>query len=386
MEQTNPGPLDSPAEIRVLESIAEVDPEAWNRLAGAQPFLRHAFLLALEQAGCVSPRAGWIPRFITLWDNDGLTGALPLYVKHHSYGEYVFDWAWADAYQRHGLRYYPKLLSAIPFTPVPGSRLLAKAPENRVLLISAALALAKELGVSSFHCLFPCKEQMEALAAQGLMIRSGLQFHWQNRGYRDFDDYLAAMSHDKRKKIKQERRKVAEADISLRVLEGMEIQTAHWEFFNHCYQNTYRQHHSTPYLNLDFFFRIGAAMPENIVLVLAERGGVPIASALNFRDDRNLYGRYWGAVEYHPGLHFETCYYRAIQYSIETGLETFEGGAQGEHKLARGFLPVETWSAHWLAHPEFSRAVENFLEREAQGMHQYIDELRDNSPFKNPVS
>ncbi len=310
---------------------------------------------------------------------------MPLYLKHDSYGEFVFDWAWADAYERHGLRYYPKLVAAVPFTPVSGRRLLADSAPQRALLLAHALNLARQMGGSSLHCLFPERSQAEEMAAQGMLLRSGFQFHWINGGYRDFDAYLAAMSHDKRKKIKQERRKVQEPGITFRHLSGREIDETLWAFFERCYGNTYRQHHSPPYLNLDFFLRIAAAMPDSLLLVLALRDGQPIAAALNFLGPRTLYGRYWGATEPWPGLHFETCYYQAIEYCIENGLAVFEGGAQGEHKLARGFLPTPTWSAHWLAHPEFARAVEEFLAREEKGVARHMDELNESNPFKRPT-
>ena len=370
------------ADIRILDSLAEVDAGQWNALAGSQPFLRHEFLKALEDTGCVGARAGWLPQFVTLWRDGRLIGAMPLYLKHHSYGEYVFDWAWADAYQRHGLRYYPKLVGAIPFTPVTGPRLLGDSPQTRALLLSAALDLAKKLGASSLHCLFPTEAQALEMQEQGMLLRSGLQFHWQNHGYADFDAYLAAMSHDKRKKIKQERRRVRDAGITFEHTVGRDASAEQWAFFEACYRNTYRQHRSTPYLNLDFFLRIGAALPDNILLITAYREGQSIAAALNLFDQERFYGRYWGATEYAPGLHFETCYYQALEFCIAHNIRVFEGGAQGEHKLARGFLAVPTWSAHWLAHPEFAKAVEDFLAREAQGVAQYLDELNEGSPFK----
>lgn len=369
--------------IRVLESLSEVPADQWNRLAGSQPFLRHEFLFGLEQTGCVSATEGWLPRHITLWQGEQLVGAMPLYLKLHSWGEFVFDWAWAEAYKRHGLDYYPKLVCSVPFTPVPGLRLLAESAADRALLARTALALAQESGVSSLHCLFPPETQARELASLGMMLRHGVQFHWLNQGFADFDAYLGAMSHAKRKKIKQERRKVSDAGIVFEKLTGAAITPAHWEFFHTCYADTYREHHSPPHLNLEFFRHLGATLADNTLLIIAYRAGQPIAGALNFFDEERLYGRHWGAIEYHPALHFEACYYQAIEFCIERGLQIFEGGAQGEHKLARGFLPVETWSAHWLAQPEFSRAVEQFLSREAQGMAQYVDELNERVPFKS---
>jgi predicted N-acyltransferase len=366
----------------IADSLAEIDPAEWNALVGEQPFLRHEFLHALETTGCVGGRTGWLPQHLVLRRHGRLQAALPLYIKHHSYGEYVFDWAWADAYARHGLRYYPKLVSAVPFTPVTGARLLGGSAEDRARLVSAAVELAQTLGASSWHCLFPSEIEAREIASQGLLVRTGVQFHWRNEGYATFDDYLATMSHDKRKKIKQERRKVREAGVVFEHRVGAEISDAEWEFFDRCYQGTYRAHHSTPYLNLAFFKELGRLLGDRCLLVTGYREGEPIATALNIFDDEALYGRYWGATQFVPGLHFETCYYQAIEFCIARGLSRFEGGAQGEHKLARGLLPVKTWSVHWLAHPEFAQAVERFLAQESAGVADYIDELNDSSPFK----
>jgi uncharacterized protein len=351
--------------------------------------LSHEFFHALHQTGCATGDSGWLPQFVTLWDEaaskDGrpprLRAAMPLYLKSHSYGEYVFDWAWAEAYQRHGLAYYPKLLAAIPFSPVSGPRLLATGDAERAALLRAALALARN--ASSLHILFPQPAEAALMQAAGMMLRSGVQFHWNNPGYASFEDFLAHLSRDKRKKIRQERRRVSEAGVSFRRLRGGEIGEDDWVFFARCYNRTYREHHSTPYLNLEFFRRLGQTLPQHVLLIVAERGDRPIASALNLYSQETLYGRYWGALEYLPCLHFETCYYQALEFCIEQNIGVFEGGAQGEHKLARGFLPVKTQSAHWLAHPEFSDAVERFLEREHQGIARYVDELNERSPFKS---
>jgi predicted N-acyltransferase len=368
---------------RILSSLDDVAPAAWDALAGSSPFLRHAFLHGLEQCGCVAADTGWTPRHVTLWDGERLQGAMPLYLKDHSYGEYVFDWGWAEAYQRHGVRYYPKLLCAVPFTPATGPRLLAPSPELRRRLLDVALAVAAEQRASSLHILLPPQAEAHELEARGLMLRASVQFHWHNPGYRDFDDFLAGMNHDKRKKIKQERRRVRDAGIVFRRVSGGEASEADWDFFMRCYQRTYRQHHSTPYLNRAFFRHLAQCMPANLMLVLGERGGRLVASALNVLGGATLYGRYWGASEFHSGLHFETCYYQAIELCIERGVAAFEGGAQGEHKLARGLLPVRTMSAHWLAHPQFAQAVERFLDREAQGIGHYLDELNEHTPFKS---
>jgi predicted N-acyltransferase len=372
--------------FRVFDSIAEIAPQDWNSLAGTQPFLQHAFLRALEDTGCATLETGWMPQHMTLWLGTYLVGALPMYVKHHSYGEYVFDWAWADAYERNGLDYYPKLLSAVPFTPVTGPRLLAENDDCRKLLVIAAVNYAKNAGLSSFHCLFPTEAERGIFEDAGLMIREGVQFHWTNPGYRTFNDYLAAMNHDKRKKVRQERRKVFDRRITFRHLTGAKIREQDWEFFTDCYVNTYRQHRSMPYLTLEFFIKLGRVMPDNILLIVAEQDGEDIASSLNIFDNETLYGRYWGAQQYLPGLHFETCYYQAIDFCIARGISVFEGGAQGEHKLARGLLPTPTYSAHWLAHPGFAGAIEEFLARETLHIRDYIDELNEHNPFKSPYT
>ena len=376
--------------LRVLDTLAEIAPTDWDAIVDASsgnPTLRHAFLQSMIEAGCTTPDTGWLPQFLTLWreieGRECLCGAVPLYLKTHSYGEYVFDWAWAEAYQRHGLDYYPKLLAAVPFTPCTGSRLIARTAADRKILIDGVINLARQNDVSSLHVLFPNATEHELLTDAGMMPRTSIQFHWRNERYRSFDDFLATMSHDKRKKLKQERRKVAEAGIRFRRMVGSEIMAADWDFFANCYGRTYREHLSTPYLNRKFFGLIGERMPENILLIVAERGGKPIASALNLWDESALYGRYWGTTEFHSGLHFETCYYQALEFCIERGVQVFEGGAQGQHKLARGFLPVKCHSAHWLKDARFAHAVEDFLQRESGGIEQYANDLEGSSPFKS---
>ncbi len=368
--------------IKVIEHLAEIPAAQWDALAEDNPFLKHAFLSALQETGCATPETGWHAQFITIWEDEQLIGGMPLYLKSHSYGEFIFDWAWADAYQRNGLHYYPKLVSAVPFVPATGPRLLAKSAEVRAQLVRAALELAQQPGISSLHLLFPYESQAKEMQQQGLMLRHSMQLHWRNDDYADFAAYLAGMRRDKRKKINQERRKVSDAGITFEHVRGEQITPGQWEFFMRCYERTHIQYRSPQPLNLEFFQRIGLSMPENILLVIAMREDQPIAAALNFYNRDTLYGRSWGALEYHPGLHFETCYYQAIDFCIKNKIALFEGGAQGEHKLARGFLPNTTWSAHWLAHPQFSKAVEEFLQREAGGVEQYMDELQDSSPFK----
>jgi len=370
----------------IASSLAEIGQAAWDGLVAAEadgnPFLSYAFLHALHESGSACPDTGWQPQFMTLYDGDVLAAAMPLYVKMHSYGEYVFDWAWADAYQRSGENYYPKLLSAIPFTPVTGTRLMARDDAARAALIEVLRGTQKASRVSSTHILYPPEAQARELEAAGFMLRSGVQFHWLNQGYRDFDEFLATLEKKKRKNIRAERRKVIDAGVTLRRVAGADTTEADWILFNRCYQRTYRAHHSTPYLNIDFFLRIWRTMPDQILLVIAERAGQPVAASLVIHNATTLYGRYWGELEHVPCLHFEAAYYQPLEFCIERKIAVFEGGAQGEHKMARGFLPTRTWSAHWLAHPGFSDAIERFLEREKGGIDDYIDELNDRNPFK----
>jgi uncharacterized protein len=371
---------------RIVSSLSDIGQPQWDALVAAQengnPFLSFAFLDALHEAGCASEDTGWQPQYLTLWRGERLEAALPLYVKSHSYGEYVFDWAWADAYRRNGLDYYPKLLSAIPFTPVSGSRLLAHDAAAQSALLQALCMLQQNSGLSSTHVLFPPEAQAHALESAGFMLRTGVQFHWLNQGYRDFEDFLDTLDRKKRKNIRAERRKVTDAGVSFRQMQGVSATEADWRFFKRCYDHTYAAHYSTPYLNLDFFLRLGVTMPQHLLLIVAERAGKPIASSLVVHDDRTLYGRYWGAIEEVPCLHFETAYYQPLEFCIAHRIACFEGGAQGEHKMARGFLPQKTWSAHWLAHPAFSDAIEHFLRQETGGIDAYIDELGERTPFK----
>jgi len=372
----------------VITRLAGVGRDDWNRVAGTgNPFLRHEFLAALEASGCTGGDSGWQARHLLLRDDAGaLLGAVPLYLKSHSYGEYVFDWAWADAYARAGLRYYPKLVAAVPFTPVTGPRLLIAPQVERdpvaSALIDGALELAEASASSSLHWLFTPPAECALLESRGLLRRVGYQFHWQNRGYRDFDDYLAGFAAAKRKKIRRERRQVREAGITLEVVRGAEAGAAHWNAFHAFYRDTVRKHGAIPYLNREFFHELGRQLPEAVVLILARHGDEWVAGALNLQGADTLYGRYWGGREGYHSLHFETCYYRAIEYCIDTGLARCEAGAQGEHKLARGFLPVPTYSAHWLRHPQFAHAVSDYLARERQGLELYLAELDGHSPFK----
>ncbi|PND36614.1 GNAT family N-acetyltransferase [Paucibacter aquatile] len=377
--------------IRVHSDLQELPLDAWNALlaeqAQATPFMRLEYLQALQQSGSATAATGWQAQFLSVWQGERLIAACPAYLKSHSYGEYVFDWAWADAYQRHGLDYYPKLLVAVPFTPVPGARLLAADGAARQLLLDALLTLARQQSLSSAHILFANEAEQSAASTGGWMTRNGVQFHWSNRSdtpYRDFEDFLASLQREKRKKILQEERKVREASVSFEARQGTEIQEADWDFFYRCYQLTYRAHHSRPYLTRDFFRLMAQRMPEHWLLFIARREGQAVAASLIALDPEQgvAFGRYWGATEAISCLHFEACYYQPLRWCIARGYQRFEGGAQGEHKMARGLMPVSTGSSHWLAHPDFSQAVAEFLGREGQAMHAYVNELELHQPFK----
>jgi uncharacterized protein len=381
--------------IRVVDDPRAIDPRAWNALLASQdaptPFMQHEYLAALHMSGSATPATGWRPNWLLLEAGGELHGACALYLKDHSYGEYVFDWAWADAYQRHGLAYYPKLLGAVPFTPVPGSRLLARDPSSRARLLQALLGLARASGLSSAHLLFLSESDRAACESAGWMLRGGVQFHWTNRDpepYADFSGFLAGLQRDKRKKIAQERRRVAEAGVAFEVVQGASIDATLWDFFHHCYTLTYRAHRSSPYLTRAFFAEMARSMSPNWLMFVALRAGQRVAASLIALDpqQRVAYGRYWGAVEHVPCLHFEACYYRPLAWCIEHGYRRFEGGAQGEHKMARGLMPVRTWSAHWIADRRFASAVDEFLQREGAGVEAYVDELNEHSPFRrSPV-
>ena len=378
--------------IRVIADPADIDAAQWNSLLAEQPaatpFMRHEYLCAMHHSGSASAKAGWVAQFLVVTESDALIAACPLYVKDHSYGEYVFDWAWADAYQRHGLHYYPKLLDAVPFTPVPGPRLLARDELGRRVLLRGMQQLAREAQMSSAHLLFLADADAAAARAEGWMMRSTVQFHWSNREpepYADLNDFLASMQREKRKKIQQERRRVSDAGVAFTASVGSDISDDDWDYFYRCYALTYRAHHSTPYLTRDFFARMATTMPENWLLFIARRDGERIAASLIGIDPiaKVAFGRYWGATEHVSCLHFDACYYQPLAWCIANGYARFEGGAQGEHKMARGLLPVQTWSAHWLAHPQFAQAVSDFLAREGEGMASYLDELTERMPFKS---
>ncbi|WP_137939059.1 GNAT family N-acetyltransferase [Chitinivorax sp. B] len=376
--------MSNNTEVRILESLNDVTADQWDTLVGSHPALCHAFLQAMHKSGAASPDTGWHPVYPSLWRSGILVGAMPLYIKTHSYGEYVFDWAWADAYERHGLHYYPKLLSAIPFTPIAGPRLLATTQVDRQHLLETALKLLEEdEQLSSLHVLFPDDYASPICQHYQGLQRDGIQFHWHNRAYADFDDFLACMSHDKRKKIHQDRKR-ALADIDyIECLQGEDISTADWAFFHRCYTHTYHMHRSAPYLGHKFFESIHDSMPSQSVMFVAYRHQQRIASSWCLRGQDVLFGRYWGAMEYVPCLHFELCYYQPIAFCIRQQLARFEGGTQGEHKLARGLLPVTTRSFHWLKRPQFNHAVADFLQQERDGIAIYLDDLNDRQPFRS---
>lgn len=406
--------------IRVLDSAKQIPSAQWNALLARQahptPFMRHEYLSALHDSGCASPATGWRPHFIVLLDESGnLQAGCPLYLKSHSRGEYVFDWGWAEAYARHGVRYYPKALVAVPFTPVTGTRLLASDDASRAALVHSLLEICRDQKLPSLHLLFGSTEDIAACERAGLMLRQTVQFHWNNLApatavdgaappdqlsspragmktehantrYTSFDHFLASLNQEKRKKIRQERRKVTQAGVSFRSLRGSHISTQDWDFFYQCYERTYLEHGNPPYLSRAFFQSMADTLPQHWVLFIAERSGHRIAASLIAVDDASettvAWGRYWGALERIDCLHFEACYYQPLQWCIEHGISRFEGGAQGEHKLARALLPVRTQSAHWLSHPEFSEAVENFLANESDGIAHYVNELENRSPVK----
>lgn len=377
---------------RVLASIDEVTAQAWNALVtGGLPFLRHEFLAALEHQHCVGADSGWTPCHLVLQDADGgLRAALPLYRKFHSWGEFVFDFAWAQAYARHGLEYYPKLVSAIPFTPAGGPRLLvrgaADAAAVRHELLEAVLEFAADQGMSSLHVLFAEQAAALELRAGGLLLRRDCQFHWHNRGFADYEAFLDTFTAEKRKKARRERRRVAEAGIEFSTLRGAQIEASDWRHIHALHTDTFMRHGHMPYLGLEFFLEISRTLPDSVVVQIARRGAAMVAAAICFRGADTLYGRYWGASEEHHSLHFETCYHQGIEYCIREGLHRFEPGTQGEHKVSRGFEPVLTWSAHWIAEQRFARAIATYLQHEASAVDAYAAQIAQHVPFKERVA
>ncbi|MDG2252159.1 MAG: GNAT family N-acetyltransferase [Methylophilaceae bacterium] len=346
------------------------------------PFLDIKFFLALEDSNSIGKDTGWIAFPIVAKNNNETVGFMPIFLKEHSYGEYVFDWSWAEAFHQHGLNYYPKMLCGIPFTPITGPRIIAQDIEVKKLLIKALEKILEDHGISSCHILFPDIDDHLLLNESGWLSRHGVQFKWQNKNYSNFDDFLITLTHNKRKKIKQERKKIKNSNIIITQKTGDKIKAEDINFFYECYCNTYRDHHSTPYLTNNFFLQILEVMPQKLLLIEAEFENKKVASAFNIIGKDTLYGRYWGALKYIPGLHFELCYYQGQEFCINEKLKFFEGGAQGEHKLARGFEPFSTYSNHYISNPEFKIAIEGFLKTESEKIHEYSSELDDRKPFK----
>lgn len=371
---------------RVIDKLEDVTEEAWNGLAGReQPFLRHEFLLALETTGCVGEEAGWYPRHLLFHAGNELVAAAPMYLKTHSYGEFVFDWAWAEAYARAGLDYYPKLVSAVPFTPATGPRILLADPENasiRRAVAAASLQVAEQLKASSVHWLFADDRDRDALEAAGLSLRAGFQFHWRNPGFRDFQDYLDSLRSKKRKQIRRERREAAGADLEIELLHGNQLSDTQCDAYHRLYSATYDRKWGYPSLSREFFRKTRRSLGDALIMILAKNRGRYVAGAHLFRGTKSLYGRNWGCSQYHRSLHFEMCYYRAIEYCIDNNLETFEAGAQGEHKLSRGFLPVMTYSAHGVLQSEFQRAIDDFTRRERIEIERHVGAMAAHSPFR----
>lgn len=377
--------------LDILDSLSDVASDAWNALlpADAGPFLRHEFLSTIEETHCVGGNTGWQVAHLLLREHKKLVGAMPLYLKQHSYGEFVFDWSWAQAYEQQGMQYFPKALCAIPFTPVQGSRILCAREDNKdevsQKIIAGLKTIVLQNNLSSAHVLFPYAAEARELKEQGFMLRDSVQFHWHNQGFQNFEQFLAALTMKRRKNIRREREQVAREGISFRHVSGAASTDQDWEFFYRCYANTYLEHQSSPYLSETFFKLWAQRLPENLHLIFAYRDQTPIAASLLVVDQiaSKAYGRYWGAIEHVPCLHFETAYYQAIEYCIQHQIQTFEGGAQGEHKMARGFLPTTIQSAHFIADPRFANAVKHFLDREHQGIGAYVDELAEHSPLKS---
>jgi predicted N-acyltransferase len=375
--------------VRIASSIDEVAPSDWDACAGSglYPYNSHAFLAALENSGSATQATGWLPQHLLLEEPNGsLLGCMPCYLKSHSQGEYVFDHGWADAYLRAGGRYYPKLQAAIPFTPITGKRLLVRqdagAREHEAILLQAAMQITDRLGVSSLHVTFPTKAEWELAGELGFLKRTDQQFHWQNQNYRSFDDFLACLASRKRKTIRKERRGALQAGIEIEWVTGRDLTEAHLDTFFAFYMDTGSRKWGSPYLTRACFTLLRDSMADSMLLILAKRGGRHIAGALNFIGADTLYGRYWGGIEDHPFLHFEVCYYQAIDFAIEAKLARVEAGAQGAHKLARGYLPSETYSVHYIADPALRRAVADYLKRERLAVAREIALLTEESPFK----
>ncbi len=374
--------------LECLDSLERIDPCEWNALVGDYPFLRHEFLVALERHDCIGEAFGWLPWYLLQRDPvDGrIAAAAPSFLKLNSWGEFVFDFAWADAYARNGFRYYPKLIAAAPYTPATGPRVLVapgRDPDSTAAdLLRAVRTISGERGWSSIHWLFPAARDLEWLRDDGLLLRTDIQYHWHNHGYADFDEFLAALNSRKRKKIRRERRRVAEQGVTLSRHRGDTMDARQWALAHHFYTSTFEKKWNIPILSRGFFEEIGTTMGDRIVVVFAHHEGREVAASILFRGADTLYGRYWGCDHDFHSLHFEACYHQGIEYTIEQGLERFEPGAQGEHKIARGFLPVRTHSAHWIEHPDFRRAIADYLARERSLVERQFDELQSWSPYR----
>jgi predicted N-acyltransferase len=376
--------------IRVSETYSAIKPQDWNNLlADSNPFVRHEFLTAIEDSGCATPETGWQPCPVLCESAEGdLLGALPLYIKDHSQGEFVFDFAWASAYHQAGLNYYPKLVAAVPFTPATGARLLVnpgtpRGDEIRRTLLTAAVEMTRANEASSLHILFPPEADTDLLSDQNLMLRRDCQFHWHNRDYEDFDEFLQTFTSAKRKKTRRERRRINEYGIRFEVRHGDELDSRDWDQIMPLYRTTFIRRGREPYLNREFFERVTKSMPRSFVAILGYDDDEMVACSLCFRSDDTLYGRYWGANRFVDSLHFETCYYQGIDYCIAQGLSAFEPGTQGEHKISRGFVPALTWSAHWLSQPQFAAAVDDYLRREGNHIDRYVDAVWDHVPYRS---
>ncbi len=374
-------------EVKLINSISDIEADCWNMLVGCKyPFLRHEFLWALEQSGAVSEHTGWIPQHLLIYSEDQLIALMPLYLKFHSRGEYVFDNEWAHAYERNGFAYYPKWVTSIPFTPCQGPRIVVQEGFNELEIMQNIFSFLKDksdhYGISSWHCLFPSGQQAEMLTTLGLSIRKDIQYHWFNRGYRDFSDFMETFTARSRKKIKRERRRVLEQGIELLHLKGSEISETQWQVFFQFYNMTYLKRGMQAYLNIDFFTQIAATMADNIILIFAIKNNRYVGAALSFVGEDTLYGRYWGCQEEYQSLHFETCYYQGLDYCIANGIKHFDSGAQGEHKITRGFEPVTTCSAHWIKDPRFAVAIDRFLGGETERVKDYKQYTESLLPFK----
>ncbi len=374
------------ARLEFQSSFKDINQKEWNDLTKSNPFLRLEFFQSLEASKSIGEGTGWHPFPAIVIDQGSLVGASPIFLKEHSYGEYVFDWSWAEAYQKYGKNYYPKIASCIPFTPATGPRIFGLDLSIKKNIVVQIEKLAYENKMSSSHILFCNESEKDIFGDPKWMLREGVQFKWFNKNYNNFAEFLSQLSHDKRKKIKQERKKIYDLGLKIKKIKGPEISESDLDFFYACYCNTYQDHHSHPYLTRIFFSLIKESMPENLLLILAYEGDLPVAASFFIYDDKNLYGRYWGSKSFYPGLHFELSYYQGQEFCIENRIVSFEGGAQGEHKLARGFEPFNTFSFHRIFDEKFELAIKDFLRREKTGIDQYTNELNERAPYKTELN